>query len=337
MDLQYRLDHLIDHCYEGCSRLKQYQDHHHSDSTSLKISMLASQQLVRDLDLGIQRLSQLQHDLNEKPSVANDAIWSDNTHMVLDQVEKQLEHALNVLSEGNCSSSNGLVRKDMATPMLISSSSSSTASTCTTLSTSPDSSILFNHQPTVARGDAGKAFLGTSFGKTDYDPSWSKPNNTTAATRHLRTLFKGLRRSNTTNPMYDDELVPQINLCNQDNEQGERRENTFASDAIVNHPLRIGVGHGSYICYNCTVLSDKGPAITVRKRYSDFVELRKVLVKRFPQLGKSIPKLPPKRICGNFSPGFVEQRRRDLEYFFKYIVLHPSLGKTPIVMHWIAP
>lgn len=71
-----------------------------------------------------------------------------------------------VLSEGNCSSSNGLVRKDMATPMLISSSSSSTASTCTTLSTSPDSSILFNHQPTVARGDAGKAFLGTSFGKT---------------------------------------------------------------------------------------------------------------------------------------------------------------------------
>lgn len=57
--------------------------------------MLASQQLVRDLDLGIQRLSQLQHDLNEKPSVANDAIWSDNTHMVLDQVEKQLEHALN--------------------------------------------------------------------------------------------------------------------------------------------------------------------------------------------------------------------------------------------------
>lgn len=34
---------------------------------------------------------------------------------------------------------------------------------------------------------------------------------------------------------------------------------------------------------------------------SDFVELRKVLVKRFPQLGKSIPKLPPKRICGKVS------------------------------------
>lgn len=290
--------------------------------------MLASQQLVRDLELGIQRLSQLQHDLNEKRAVAEDPIWCDSTHMVLEQVEKQLEHALNVLSEGN----NGLVRKDMATPMLISSSSSSTASTCTTLSTSPDSSILFT--PTVARGDAGKAFLGTSFGKTDYDPSWPKSNNT----RHLRTLFKGLRRSNTTRPMNEDELVPQINLCNNDNQQGERHdEHTFASDAIVNHPLRIGVGHGSYICYNCTVLSDKGPAITVRKRYSDFVELRKVLVKRFPQLGKSIPKLPPKRICGNFSPAFVEQRRRDLEYFFKYIVLHPSLGKSPIVMHWIAP
>lgn len=179
MDLQYRLDHLIDHCYEGCSRLRQYQDHRNNiDTSSLKISMLASQQLVRDLELGIQRLSQLQHDLNEKRAVAEDPIWCDSTHMVLEQVEKQLEHALNgmiheyayasfineltmiVLSEGN----NGLVRKDMATPMLISSSSSSTASTCTTLSTSPDSSILFT--PTVARGDAGKAFLGTSFGKT---------------------------------------------------------------------------------------------------------------------------------------------------------------------------
>ena len=97
MDLQYRLDHLIDHCYEGCSRLRQYQDHQHhpSDNSSLKISTHALQQLVRDLDLGIQRLSQLQHDLNEKPAVAKDTIWSDSTHMVLEQVEKQLEHALN--------------------------------------------------------------------------------------------------------------------------------------------------------------------------------------------------------------------------------------------------
>lgn len=39
----------------------------------------------------------------------------------------------------------------------------------------------------------------------------------------------------------------------------------------------------------------QGPPISVRKRYSDFVELREELVKRYPRLKSSIPKLPPKR------------------------------------------
>ncbi|KAI7868713.1 Phox homologous domain-containing protein [Spinellus fusiger] len=111
----------------------------------------------------------------------------------------------------------------------------------------------------------------------------------------------------------------------------------FATDAIVNHPLRIGLGYGSYICYSCTVITEKGAPITIRKRYSDFVDLREELIQHHPGMKNNIPKLPPKKVVGNFTPAFIELRRRDLEYFFKYVVLHPSLSNTSIVKHWVAP
>ncbi|SAM00212.1 hypothetical protein [Absidia glauca] len=127
--------------------------------------------------------------------------------------------------------------------------------------------------------------------------------------------------------------LAQINFYKDDREGGQ----SFASDAIVDHPLRIGVGYGSYICYNCTVFSNKGTPITIRKRYSDFVNMRQQLIKLYPPMASSIPKLPPKKIVKKFDPAFVEQRRRELEYFFKYIVLHPTLGSTSAVKQWIAP
>ncbi|KAI8358413.1 Phox homologous domain-containing protein [Blakeslea trispora] len=148
-------------------------------------------------------------------------------------------------------------------------------------------------------------------------------------------LLRGLRTSQST-PV-NNSVPVHINFYQNDNVQKDDKDFIFATDATVDHPLRIGVGYGSYICYSCTVLSDKGAPITVRKRYSDFVDLREDLVKQYPMLKRSIPKLPPKKVVGNFTPSFVEQRRKDLEYFFKYVVLHPTLGASPIVKHWIAP
>ncbi|OBZ84296.1 PX domain-containing protein YPT35 [Choanephora cucurbitarum] len=148
-------------------------------------------------------------------------------------------------------------------------------------------------------------------------------------------LLRGLRTSQST-PVNNSAPV-HINFYQNDNVQKGDKDFIFATDAIVDHPLRIGAGYGSYICYNCTVLSDKGTPITVRKRYSDFVDLREDLVKQYPMLKRSIPKLPPKKVVGKFTPSFVEQRRKDLEYFFKYVVLHPTLGASPIIKHWIAP
>ncbi|KAI8994857.1 hypothetical protein BDB01DRAFT_831800 [Pilobolus umbonatus] len=150
--------------------------------------------------------------------------------------------------------------------------------------------------------------------------------------KSLFPLLKGLRSSQST-PVLGGPA--QINFYKNDNEDNEHF--VYASDATVDHPLKIGVGYGSYVCYNCTVLNDKMAPITVIKRYSDFVDLREALIKQYPLLKKSIPKLPPKKMVGKFTPTFVEQRRRELEYFFKYVVLHPTLGASSVVKNWISP
>ncbi|KAG1336723.1 hypothetical protein G6F63_009397 [Rhizopus arrhizus] len=148
--------------------------------------------------------------------------------------------------------------------------------------------------------------------------------NSSSSNNNKKSLFpllKGLRPSQSMPVKKRSEEVAHINFYKND-------ENfVFATDATVDHPLRIGVGYGSYICYSCTIFSDKGTPITVRKRYSDFVELREELIKNYNYLRKSIPKLPPKKVVGKFTPAFVEQRRRELEYFFKYIT---NLSKKSI-------
>ena len=37
---------------------------------------------------------------------------------------------------------------------------------------------------------------------------------------------------------------------------------------------------------------------------------------------------------GKFMPEFIEKRRKDMEYFLTYVLLHPVLGTTPVVKWW---
>ncbi|KAF0459847.1 Phox-like protein [Gigaspora margarita] len=112
--------------------------------------------------------------------------------------------------------------------------------------------------------------------------------------------------------------------------------NLFAQKVNVSNPIRIGAGYGSYIAYTCTVKSQEGASIIVRKRYSDFVKLREQLIKAYPKFRKLIPSLPPKRVMGKFMPEFIEKRRKGLEYFLAYVLLHPILGPTAVVRRWFA-
>ncbi|CAG8478229.1 6865_t:CDS:2 [Funneliformis mosseae] len=114
----------------------------------------------------------------------------------------------------------------------------------------------------------------------------------------------------------------------------DRPSNLFAEKVTVSNPSRIGSGIGSYVLYTCTVNGTDGLRIVVRKRYSDFVKLRSQLVKAQPKYRKIIPNLPPKKVLGKFMPEFIERRRKDMEYFLNYVMLHPVLGTTPVVRWW---
>lgn len=74
--------------------------------------------------------------------------------------------------------------------------------------------------------------------------------------KNLFPLFKGLRTSQST-PVNSSPPAHINFFKNDDNAVSDAKHFIFATDAIVDHPLRIGVGYGSYICYSCTILSDK--------------------------------------------------------------------------------
>ncbi|GBC02342.1 hypothetical protein RclHR1_04580010 [Rhizophagus clarus] len=116
-----------------------------------------------------------------------------------------------------------------------------------------------------------------------------------------------------------------LNRCNS--------SSNLAENVTVSNPIRIGTGISSYTVYTCTISCPD--ELVVRKRYSDFVKLRAQLIKAQPKYRKLIPNLPPKKIVGKFVPEFIEKRRKDMEYFLTYVLLHPVLGATPVVKWWL--
>ncbi|KAJ9615526.1 PX domain-containing protein ypt35 [Cladophialophora chaetospira] len=98
------------------------------------------------------------------------------------------------------------------------------------------------------------------------------------------------------------------------------------------------LGAGAYVVYSCIVQTLDGGPMTIRKRYSEFDELREKLVKEFPQSTKSsLPPLPPKSAIYKFRPKFLEKRREGLEYFLNCVMLNPEYAGSTIVKDFIFP
>lgn len=117
--------------------------------------------------------------------------------------------------------------------------------------------------------------------------------------------------------------------------QSSRPTNVFAQSITVVDYMRVGdTGPSGYIVYNCRAVTSEGTALYSRKRFSDFITLRKMLKKAFPRLRQVIPKLPPKTVVGKFRSKFLEKRRQSLEYFLACVLLHPTLGGSVIVRNW---
>ena len=76
--------------------------------------------------------------------------------------------------------------------------------------------------------------------------------------------------------------------------------------------------------------------MTLRKRYSEFVELREKLLKAVPHSSKAaLPLLPPKSAIYKFRPKFLERRRLGLEHFLTCVLLNPEYSGTVVVKNFI--
>ena len=61
----------------------------------------------------------------------------------------------------------------------------------------------------------------------------------------------------------------------------------------------------------------QGSPMRIRKRYSEFDDLREKLLQTFPRSTAAMPPLPTKSVISKFRPKFLENRRVGLQYFLK--------------------
>ena len=95
-------------------------------------------------------------------------------------------------------------------------------------------------------------------------------------------------------------------------------------------------GIGAYVVWTCKVLTLDGGPMVIRKRYSEFDELRQKLLHAFPQsTKKSLPPLPPKSAIYKFRGKFLEKRRTGLAYFLNCVMLNPEYAGSLIVKDFI--
>ncbi|CAI4047907.1 hypothetical protein SKDZ_13G1360 [Saccharomyces kudriavzevii ZP591] len=94
--------------------------------------------------------------------------------------------------------------------------------------------------------------------------------------------------------------------------------------------------HANYLVKHLIVLPSNSPSEerTVVRRYSDFLWLREVLLKRYPF--RMIPELPPKRIGSqNADQIFLKKRRIGLSRFINLVMKHPKLSKDDLVLTFL--
>lgn len=94
--------------------------------------------------------------------------------------------------------------------------------------------------------------------------------------------------------------------------------------------------HTNYLVKNLVDLPNTEPSKDrcVIRRYSDFVWLQEVLLKRYPF--RLIPELPPKRLGSqNADVEFLERRRKGLTRFINLVMKHPVLSKDDLMLTFL--
>ena len=94
-------------------------------------------------------------------------------------------------------------------------------------------------------------------------------------------------------------------------------------------------GIGAYVVWHCTVSTLKGGDLELRKRYSEFDQLRADIIRSFPLAEAMIPQLPRKSVVSRFRPKFLESRKQGLNHFLNCILLNPEFAASPVLKDFI--
>ncbi|TVY88932.1 PX domain-containing protein [Lachnellula willkommii] len=92
-------------------------------------------------------------------------------------------------------------------------------------------------------------------------------------------------------------------------------KSVYIEDHVIVNGNRTGIG--AFVVWNINVETLQGGTITIRKRYSEFDDLRYKLLQTFPNSEAAMPSLPRKSVISKFRPKFLENRRIGLQYFLK--------------------
>lgn len=179
-----------------------------------------------------------------------------------------------------------------------------------------------------------------SLGRHNTPPFWSKTRQRAASNISYQSVQLQRKR------------MP-IMLEDNTEESTESTKSVWAKQVTIDeHTVISGnsVGAGAYVVWSCTVdmldvcgasqcertgreqatnSQEQGGQMKLRKRYSEFDELRQRLAKTFPQAAKAMPPLPPKSFVSRFRARFLQKRGEGLAYFLKYVVITSSTAQPP--------
>lgn len=146
-------------------------------------------------------------------------------------------------------------------------------------------------------------------------------------------------RSATLSTVGSSDRGPAITLKDNTEESPRPHNQLWARSITIDDYVVIqgnSIGIGAYVVWICKVETLDGSPMTIRKRYSEFDELRIKLLKAFPDSTiTSLPRLPPKSAIYKFKPKFLEKRRQGLTYFLNCVMLSPQYASSIIVKDFI--
>lgn len=150
-------------------------------------------------------------------------------------------------------------------------------------------------------------------------------------------------RSTTQSTTLSLERPPPITLkdnTDEDDDPAHAHQQLWARSITIDDYVIIkgsNAAIGAYVVWICKVETLDGSPMIVRKRYSEFDQLRNNLLRAFPDsTNTSLPPLPPKSAIYKFKPKFLEKRRAGLAYFLNCVMLSPQYASSIIVKEFIS-